>query len=139
VKKIHFPAVLTAIVVTFIFSAIWYGALSTQYFELRGIDPHDQAATAMSGWQVLIILARHLVVTMVMAYAFVRMNVTGLFDGLKWGFLFWLGFPAVLLVGSIASDKVPLALASIHGGDWLLKLLVIGGILAVWRKKGADK
>jgi hypothetical protein len=134
-KKINYWAVLVAIAVTFTASAVWYAAFAHQYFELRGIDPNDQAATAMSAWQVLIILGRHLVVTLVMAYIFVRIGITTLKDGLGMGFLFWLGFPAVLLVGSIASDKVPFELAAIHGGDWLIKLLIIGIILAVWRKK----
>lgn len=133
--KINYWAVLTAILVTFVLSAIWYAAFSNQYFELRGIDPADKTATAMSAWQVLIVLARHLVVTLVMAYFFVRMDVRGLGRGLLNGFLLWLAFPAVLLVGSVASDKVPIALAAIHGGDWLLKLLVIGAILACWRRK----
>lgn len=134
-SKINYWAVLTAILVTFILSAVWYAVFSHQYFELRGIDPNDKTATAMSAWQVLIVLGRHLVVTLVIAYFFIRMNVYSLGRGLATGFLFWLAFPAVLLVGSVASDKVPLALAAIHGGDWLLKLLVISAILACWRRK----
>ena len=134
-KKINYWAVLVAILVTFIASAIWYAAFAHQYFELRGINPNDQAATAMSGWQILVIFGRHLVVTLVMAYAFVRMGITTLKGGLGAGFLFWLGFPAVLLVGSIVSDKVPFELAAINGGDWLIKLLIIGAILGLWHKK----
>jgi hypothetical protein len=30
-------------------------------------------------------------------------------------------------------ENVPLALAAIHAGDWLLKLLVLSGILIIWR------
>jgi hypothetical protein len=134
-KKINYKAVFMAIIVTFILSAIWYIVFSQQYFTLRGIDPNDKVATAMQPWQVLIIFIRHAVVILVMAYAFIRMQIKGVKSGLFIALLFWLGFPVVLLVGSVASDKVPIALAAIHGGDWLLKLLTISLILTAWPKK----
>ncbi len=134
-RNTNYWAVIVAVLVTFIASAIWYAALSHQYFELRGIDPNDKAATAMHAWQVLVLLARHLTVTLVMAYLVSRLGIRTLKGGLGLGLLLFIGFPLVLLAGSAASDHVPLALVSIHGGDWLIKLLIIGAILAVWRKK----
>lgn len=41
----------------------------------------------------------------------------------------WVGFPVALLTGSIAWEKVPPVTAALHAGDWLLKLLLIGGVL----------
>lgn len=134
-KKINYWAVLVVILVTFVASAIWYAAFSHQYFELRGINPNDTAATAMAPWQFIVLIIRHLVVTLVMAYLLVRLGIRTLKGGLGLGLLLWIGFPLVLLAGSAASDKVPLELVAIHGGDWLIKLLLIGAILAVWHKK----
>jgi len=134
-KKINYWAVLIAVLITFIASAIWYTVFSHQYFELRGIDPNDAAATAMAPWQFLVLIMRHVIVTFVVAYLLVRLGIRTLKGGLGIGLLLWVGFPLVLLVGSAASDKVPLELVAIHGGDWLIKLLIIGAILAVWHKK----
>jgi len=39
----------------------------------------------------------------------------------------------VLLSGSVMWDKVPWRIAATHGGDWLLKLLVIGAVVGAWR------
>jgi hypothetical protein len=42
----------------------------------------------------------------------------------------WARFPAVLLTGSVVHEKVPWKLAAIHSGDWLVKLLIITGVVA---------
>lgn len=133
--KINYWAVILAVVVTFIASAAWYIIFSTQYFELRGINPNDAAATAMPAWQVIVLLVRHLLVTLVIAQLVARLGVNDWKSGLKLGLLLWIGFPVVLLAGAVANDNVPLALAAIHAGDWLIKLLLITTILAVWRRK----
>ena len=43
----------------------------------------------------------------------------------------WIGFPLVLWVGAVIHENTPVKLAAIHGGDWLLKLLLIGTIVAI--------
>jgi Protein of unknown function (DUF1761) len=48
------------------------------------------------------------------------------------GLALWLGFPLVLLTGSMLWDRVPAATALLHAGDWLLKLLVISVIVGLW-------
>jgi hypothetical protein len=48
------------------------------------------------------------------------------------GALLWV-FPAAILLGSVVHEGVPLALASIHAGDWLVKLILIAAIVGVWR------
>ena len=42
----------------------------------------------------------------------------------------WAAFPVVLLAGSVVREKVPWRLAAIHGGDWLIKLLLTTGVVA---------
>lgn len=134
-RKLNYWAVIIAVIVTFVASTVWYTVFSHQYFELRGINPNNAAATAMPAWQVLVVLARHLVVALVIAYLIIRLRIVGLKSALSLGLLLWVGFPVVLLVGSVANDKVPLALAAIHGGDWLIKLLLMTVILVVWPGK----
>jgi hypothetical protein len=124
-----------AVIVTFVGSAVWYIVLSHQYFELRGIDPNDSAATAMPAWQILVLLVRHLVLAIVLAYLIIRLGIVGWKSALQLGFLLWVGFPVVLLAGAVANDNVPLALAAIHAGDWLVKLLVMAVILGVWQRR----
>src|ERR687898_274843 len=47
-----------------------------------------------------------------------------------------MGFPRMILLGSVVHEDVPLMLAAIHAGDWLVKLLLMAVILGVWRNGG---
>jgi hypothetical protein len=51
------------------------------------------------------------------------------------GVWLWIGFPVVLLSGSVMWQNVPWALAAIHAGDWLVKILLITVIAGVWRER----
>jgi uncharacterized protein DUF1761 len=61
------------------------------------------------------------------------LEVTDWTGALLLGLSLWIGFPVVLLAGSVIHEDVPPKLAAIHAGDWLLKLLVLSVILSVWR------
>ena len=50
------------------------------------------------------------------------------------GLALWIGFPVVLLAGSVFHENVPWKLAALHAGDWLVKLLVIAVIVGVWHR-----
>lgn len=45
-----------------------------------------------------------------------------------------MGLSAVQWMSSMVWEKVPFTMAAIHGGDWLVRLLVISAILGAWRK-----
>ena len=48
------------------------------------------------------------------------------------GLALWIGFPLVLWIGAVIHESTPVRLAVIHGGDWLVKLLLVGVIVSVW-------
>jgi hypothetical protein len=43
----------------------------------------------------------------------------------------WVGFPLVLLTGSILWERVPPITAEIHAGDWLLRLLLLAVVIGL--------
>jgi hypothetical protein len=55
-------------------------------------------------------------------------------DGTRLALGLWAAFPAVLLTGSVVHERVPWQQAAIHGGDWLVKLLLVGSV--VTRRRG---
>ena len=44
----------------------------------------------------------------------------------------WIGFPFMILTGSVLWDNRPWKFAAIHSGDWLMKLVLTAAILGMW-------
>jgi hypothetical protein len=66
------------------------------------------------------------------AYFLSRLGIIGWQGAVGVGALVWV-FPAAILLGSVVHEGIPLMLAAIHAGDWLVKLLLIAVIVGVWR------
>jgi hypothetical protein len=77
-------------------------------------------------------LLRSVVVGAVIAGIAHTAHLHGVGSTVLLGLALWLGFPLVLLTGSMLWDRVPAVTALLHAGDWLLKLVVISVIVGVW-------
>jgi hypothetical protein len=66
-----------------------------------------------------------------------RLNVTDWKSALALGLWLWVGFPVILLTGSMLWQNVPWQLAAIHSGDWLIKLLLIPVGVVLWPGESA--
>jgi hypothetical protein len=136
--KINYLAVVAAVVAGLVVSAAWYSPLlfGRQWLELRAVVPPATTQTGMPVWKVVAEIVRELVV----AYVLARFVLIG--GGVDWkgalrlGFWAWLGFPVAMLVGASLWDNKPWLLSLIHGGDWLVKMLVMAVVVAVWPCKG---
>jgi hypothetical protein len=53
-------------------------------------------------------------------------------SALPLGILLWIGFPVVLLCGSILWQNLPWILTAIHANDWFAKILLVSLIVAGW-------
>ena len=78
-------------------------------------------------------LLRSLVAAAVLAVLAHFSDARTLLGGAMLGLVAWIGFPLVILGGSVLHEKYPWKLAAIHLGDWLLKLVLLGSIVAAWR------
>jgi formate hydrogenlyase subunit 4 len=86
-------------------------------------------------WTILFVVVQSLVVASMLAYFVVHLGIVNWKGAVRLGALVWI-FPAIILLGSVVHENVPLMLAAIHAGDWLVKLLLMTVILGVWRKGG---
>ncbi len=127
---VNILAVIVATIGAFILSGIWYATLSGYLSKLSKAYAQD---TKMPAWEVLVELIRSFIVVLVIAFIFNKIGVTELSSALIYGAAFWLAFPLVLLAGSVIHEKVPVKLAAIHAGDWLIKLLFITALIGLWR------
>ncbi|HEY6157683.1 MAG TPA: DUF1761 domain-containing protein [Gemmatimonadales bacterium] len=62
----------------------------------------------------------------------VLVGVGSCMSAIQFGLFLWIGFPVILLAGSVLWGNVPWRVAAIHAGDWLVKSLVIAIIVSVW-------
>ncbi|HEX9128317.1 MAG TPA: DUF1761 domain-containing protein [Gemmatimonadaceae bacterium] len=132
---VNYSAVLVAAIVVFVLGWLWYSPLLfyKPWMRARGMDPAVAMAGAkMPTGKLAIELVRCLVLAYVIAHFVALLAVSDWFIAAHFGLLLWIGFPVVLLVGSILWENVPVKVAAIHAGDWLVKLLVIPIILSVW-------
>jgi hypothetical protein len=133
--KVNYLAVVVAAVAAFVASSAWYALFGNEVMELRGVDPATAADTATPTWTMLFVVVQSLVVAFMLAYYVVHLGIVDLKGAMRLGVLVWI-FPAMILLGSVVHEGVPLGLAGIHAGDWLVKLLLMAVILGVWRKGG---
>ena len=73
---------------------------------------------------------------LVTAYVFARlvslMGLTTLGQGVQLGFWIWLGFIVTVLSGGVLFEKRSTTLYFINSAYYLVTLLVMGAVLAVW-------
>lgn len=129
-SDLNYLAIVVAAAVAFVVSFGWYTVFGRQ---LAVLSEAYAAAERPPAWKLGVELARSLVVAAVLAGFADRMGVTDWAGAVLLGLVAWVGFPLVLLTGSVIWENVPPKLAGIHAGDWLVKLLVIAVIVSVWR------
>jgi len=132
---VNYLHVFVAAVVVFVLGWLWYSPLLfyKPWMRLRGLDPVAAMAGAkMPTGKLLVELARCLVLAYVIARFVALLGITSWMAAVHFGLLLWIGFPVILLTGSVLWDNVPWRVAAIHGGDWLVKMLVIPIIVTLW-------
>ncbi len=132
-NAINYLAVVVSSLVALLASTLWY----IVFVEQRRILSHQPTTPGSSRRpqfaKMLFEILRNLVLASVLAYLILHMGIMSWTGAILLGVLAWVGFPLVLLTGSVMWENVPWKLAAIHSGDWLIKLLLISVILGVWR------
>jgi hypothetical protein len=126
------PAVIVATVAAFLFSSIWYISFGKARMKLLNNENASADVRKVPTAQKLFELFRSFVVVVVIAHLLTVAGVTNWLGAIGVGI--WLGvFPVMILVGATLWDKRPWRLSAIHGGDWLFKIVIVSGILGLWR------
>jgi hypothetical protein len=120
-----------AAVSVFVLSSVWYAALTPVEARVLGPAAPDRGGRPQ-GLKVLLELARSVPVGAVIAGVARAADLHGVGSTVLLGLALWLGFPFVLLTGSMMWEKVPAVTAILHAGDWLLKVIVISVIVGLW-------
>lgn len=136
--KLNSIAVLLAAVAAFIASSVYYIVLGDQYAAVSAAAA-EAAAAGPQAWQILVELARSLVVATVVAWLAAKIVVSSRAGAALLALALWVGFPFVLWTGAIVHENTPVRLAAIHAGDWLVKLLIITLIVGFWQRRAVRR
>lgn len=126
---LNYVAILVAAVAAFVAAFVYYMVFGKQLSELSSAAAGTERTPA---WVMPIELVRNLVVAAVVAGLAANLEIAAWIGAVLLGLALWIGFPAVLLSGSVIHEKVPWKVAAIHAGDWLVKLFLIAVIVSVW-------
>ncbi len=74
-----------------------------------------------------------LILNYVLAVVVVYSGSNTFIDGAGIGLLLWFGFVATIILGGVLYEKKPLALYWINTIQYLISMVIAGGILAVWQ------
>lgn len=113
----------------FLLSGAYYGLLGGKLARLSAVYAE---AGPMTPTTVLLELLRTVVVAVVIAGLVGWSGIAGLGAALLLASMLWVAFPMMLLSGSVLHERVPVLLAAIHSGDWLVKLTVITAVVTVY-------
>ena len=142
---VDYLAVLVCGIVAMILGFLWYGVLfGKAWMALEGISPERMAAMKSdpaAKRKTMGSYAIQFVSALIMAYVLAHMLIiVSVFDfgpgileaGLSAGFWSWLGFVVPPTLGMVLWEGKPWKLWILINGYWLLLLLIMGTILALW-------
>ena len=119
--------IAAAAVAAFIASSVYYALTSPVERRVLGARALDRGRP--QPWKIAAELLRTAVVAGVFAWVAAESGRLSLPGALPLALVLWLGFPVVLLTGSVAWEKAAPVTAAIHAGDWLLKLVLVAAIV----------
>jgi hypothetical protein len=119
--------IVLAAVAAFLASSVYYAVISPVERRMLGAAALDRGRpTAL---KIVAELLRTMLVAAVFAWVADQADRLVLPDAVPLALALWLGFPVALLTGSVAWERVAPITATMHAGDWLLKLMLIATIV----------
>jgi hypothetical protein len=139
---INYLAVVVAALASMAIGFLWYGPLfGKTWMKLAGVAPKRKTAAKKKGAGMektyflaflgSLIMSNVLAHSLIFAAAYYEMS--GITAGLMSGFWNWLGFIAPVTLGAVLWEGKPWKLWLLSNGCYLVSLLVMGTILAVWK------
>jgi len=121
--------IAVAAIAAFICSSVYYAAATPIERRIVGAAALDRGRPET--WKVLLEVLRTAVLAAAFAWIADRGGVLDIAGSVVLALIMWVGFPLVLLTGSVLWERVHPVTAAMHAGDWLIKLLLIAVILGL--------
>ena len=128
----HWAVLVSALILWFL-GAVWYSPVlfAKPWMAALHIEPdHPKKGLALG---MAASFLGDLLVAFVLLHFILWSGASNFAMGAFIGFLCWLGFFAATQLPQGIYESRPFRLFAINASNWLLGLLMIGGLLAVWR------
>ncbi len=138
IVPVNYLAIFIAAVGSMVIGYLWYGPLfGKMWMKEMGISKEKMTKAmkknmATYGLMFVGSLVMALVLARATVFASAYLRVNGLSAGLMSGFWNWLGFVAPVTLGSLLWEGKSIKLWILNNGYYLVTLLVMGAIIAVW-------
>ena len=132
---INYWAVLVSAAAGFVIGMLWYSVLfGKAWMKLSGMDKKTIEKEKKKGMAKSFIggFAALLVMAFVLAHFVDMAEATSVLDGAQAGFWAWLGFVATIMLNKVLWEGKPFKLYLLDAAHYLVVLLTMGSILAVW-------
>ena len=133
--NIDYLAVLVAPIPSMVVGFLWYGPLfGKMWMKLTNLDNKKMQAAKKKGIGKTYALAflTSLIMSYVLAHFVDYVDAKTIADGIVLGFWVWIGFLATTQIGSVFWENKPVKLYLINTLHYLVTLVVMAAILAVW-------
>lgn len=129
---IHFVPILAAAIVRMAIGALWYSPalFLPAWHRVSGVSEAEMKSGMARA--VTIDFIGSLIMAFVLLHAVKYAGAESAVQGMAVGFFNWLGFIAVVTIGTVTYLRKPFQLFLVQNGYLLLSLLAMGAILAVW-------
>ena len=126
-------AILVSALILWMFGAVWYSPalFSKAWMAALGIVPDSSKKGLATG--MIASFVGDAVVAFVLLHFVLWSGADSFGMGAFVGFISWLGFFAATQGPQGIYERRPAKLFWINGGYWLIGLLIVGGVLAVWK------
>ena len=138
---INYLAVIAAAISNMVLGFLWYGPLFGKTWsalmswgEMTPEKMKEMQKKMMPGYAISFVgaLLMAFVLSHALVFASAYLNESGVWAGLQTGFWNWLGFVVPVTVGVVIWDGKPWKLWILTNAYWVISLMVMGVILAVW-------
>ncbi len=136
---VNYLAVVVSTIVMMGLGYMWYGPVfGKQWRALMGFTKESMEAAKKKGMgksyaiMALGALAMSFVLSHSLVFASTYLHTSGVAAGLQVGFWNWLGFVVPVSMGTVLWEGKPWKLWFINAGYYLVGLLLIGVLLALW-------
>lgn len=135
--KLNHLAVLLSAALYWLLGGLWYALFSAPFVRLMRWTPEDLARVEQQSHarELGVAFAVSLLTAYVLAH-FVRLaGARSVFDGVRTGLLAFAGFVLTTNLSTVLFESRPLGLYLINSGYHLVAFLLMGALLAAWRRQ----